>query len=215
MDKRFRNGEDDPSVITEMNVLAVLLYAQGKMDQVGYSKYSTAPKREGYCCSEARCWKPRLCGWLGVRAFCRFSFFVCICVVAPPPPPPSSKGVFRTPRTLVELLCRFVFVRGWAGLGLARRSPQASVVMMCWLGKHPTVPPLPRVSSARQAEPLLRKVLALREKVLGADHVDAAESLVNLAVLNNKKVRGNINIGNVGVPFLFSFVCAVCGFPGT
>lgn len=34
MDKRYRGGEDDPSVITEMNVLAVLLYAQGKMDQV-------------------------------------------------------------------------------------------------------------------------------------------------------------------------------------
>lgn len=51
-------------------------------------------------------------------------------------------------------------------------------------------PPPPDVSSARQAEPLLRKVLALREKVLGEDHADAAESLVNLAVLNNKKVRG-------------------------
>eukprot|EP00903_Cladosiphon_okamuranus_P015184 g14038.t1 len=38
-----------------------------------------------------------------------------------------------------------------------------------------------------QAEPLLRRVLSLREKVLGEDHVDAAESLVNLAVLNNKK----------------------------
>lgn len=34
MDKQPRKGEDDPSVITEMNVLAVLLYAQGKMDQV-------------------------------------------------------------------------------------------------------------------------------------------------------------------------------------
>ncbi|CAM9425849.1 unnamed protein product [Hapterophycus canaliculatus] len=33
MDKRFRNGEEDPAVITEMNVLAVLLYAQGKMDK--------------------------------------------------------------------------------------------------------------------------------------------------------------------------------------
>lgn len=34
MDKKLRGGEEDPSVITEMNVLAVLLYAQGKMDQV-------------------------------------------------------------------------------------------------------------------------------------------------------------------------------------
>ncbi|CAM9747018.1 unnamed protein product, partial [Scytosiphon promiscuus] len=33
MDKRYRDGEEDPAVITEMNVLAVLLYAQGKMDQ--------------------------------------------------------------------------------------------------------------------------------------------------------------------------------------
>ncbi|CAN0528682.1 unnamed protein product, partial [Ectocarpus sp. 12 AP-2014] len=32
MDKKLRGGEEDPSVITEMNVLAVLLYAQGKMD---------------------------------------------------------------------------------------------------------------------------------------------------------------------------------------
>ena len=39
-----------------------------------------------------------------------------------------------------------------------------------------------------QAEPLLNKVLRLREKVLGPDHVDAAESLINLAVLNNRKV---------------------------
>ncbi|CAM9508051.1 unnamed protein product [Ascophyllum nodosum] len=38
-----------------------------------------------------------------------------------------------------------------------------------------------------QAEPLLNKVLKLREKVLGPDHVDAAESLINLAVLNNRK----------------------------
>lgn len=34
MDRKFRGGEEDPSVITEMNVYAVLLYAQGKMDQV-------------------------------------------------------------------------------------------------------------------------------------------------------------------------------------
>lgn len=39
-----------------------------------------------------------------------------------------------------------------------------------------------------QAEPLLKKVLALRERVLGPNHADVAESLVNLAVLHNKKV---------------------------
>ena len=46
-----------------------------------------------------------------------------------------------------------------------------------------------------QAEPLLKNVLALREKVLGPDHVDAAESLVNLAVLNNRKVGGVVAAG--------------------
>lgn len=70
MDKTLKGGEEDPSVITEMNVLSVLLYAQGKMEQ---------------------------------------------------------------------------------------------------------------------AEPLLKKVLALRERVLGPNHADVAESLVNLAVLHNKK----------------------------
>lgn len=45
------------------------------------------------------------------------------------------------------------------------------------------------MSYRNKAEPLLKRVLILREKVLGQDHVDAAESLVNLAVLNNKKVR--------------------------
>ena len=35
MDRKLRGGEEDPSVITEMNVWAVLLYAQGKMDKVG------------------------------------------------------------------------------------------------------------------------------------------------------------------------------------
>ena len=34
MDRKFRGGEEDPAVITEMNVWAVLLYAQGKMDKV-------------------------------------------------------------------------------------------------------------------------------------------------------------------------------------
>ena len=34
MDRSLKNGEEDPSVITEINVHAVLLYAQGKLDQV-------------------------------------------------------------------------------------------------------------------------------------------------------------------------------------
>lgn len=46
----------------------------------------------------------------------------------------------------------------------------------------------PLVLLLGQAEPLLNKVLRLREKVLGDDHVDVAESLINLAVLNNRKV---------------------------
>lgn len=35
MDRYLRGGEEHPNVITENNVLAVLLYAQGKLDQVG------------------------------------------------------------------------------------------------------------------------------------------------------------------------------------
>lgn len=34
----------------------------------------------------------------------------------------------------------------------------------------------------------MKKVLSLRERMLGEDHEDVAESLVNLAVLTNKKV---------------------------
>lgn len=34
MDRTLKQGEEDPSVITEINVLAVLLYAQGKIDKV-------------------------------------------------------------------------------------------------------------------------------------------------------------------------------------
>lgn len=53
MDKRLRKGEDDPSVITEMNVLAVLLYAQGKMDQVlreFCTKWIVLPRSLRYIC---------------------------------------------------------------------------------------------------------------------------------------------------------------------
>lgn len=50
----------------------------------------------------------------------------------------------------------------------------------------------------KQAEPLLKKVLSLRERVLGTDHVDVAESLVNLAVLNNKRVRDGGSLGLAG-----------------
>lgn len=34
MDRAMKGGDEDPSVITEMNLLAVLIYAQGKIDQV-------------------------------------------------------------------------------------------------------------------------------------------------------------------------------------
>jgi tetratricopeptide (TPR) repeat protein len=37
------------------------------------------------------------------------------------------------------------------------------------------------------AEPLLRRVLTLRETTLGPEHHDVAESLINLAVLLNAK----------------------------
>lgn len=39
------------------------------------------------------------------------------------------------------------------------------------------------------AEPMLRKVLELREKVVGPNHPDVSDSLINLAALLNSRGR--------------------------
>jgi len=47
---------------------------------------------------------------------------------------------------------------------------------------------MPKLSYA-EAEPLYKRSLAIREKALGPDHPDVAQSLNNLAVLYNTQGR--------------------------
>ena len=64
--------------------------------------------------------------------------------------------------------------RGGAGPRPPRHGPRASTTWRCCSG--------PRAGHA-EAEPLLRRALAIREEALGPDHPDTATSLNNLAVL--------------------------------
>jgi tetratricopeptide (TPR) repeat protein len=79
--------------------------------------------------------------------------------------------------TLAPIATFLPLLRGVTDAALLREDEDAATLCI-WLGRH-----MDRLGSYTQAQPYVERALALRERVLGAEHPDTATSLNNLAGL--------------------------------